>query len=55
MLCGNKCDLRDEYIREGRKVVSRESGQRLAKVSVNVGHDLRDYRLVLKFDHFDIL
>ncbi|CAB4011765.1 ras and EF-hand domain-containing homolog isoform X6 [Paramuricea clavata] len=31
MLCGNKCDLRDSYLREGRKVVSRESGQRLAK------------------------
>ena len=42
MLCGNKCDLRDSYLREGRKVVSRESGQRLAKVSVNKRRSLLD-------------
>ena len=33
MLCGNKCDLREEYLMEGKKVISKESGQRLAKVS----------------------
>ncbi|XP_028414654.1 uncharacterized protein LOC114537759 isoform X2 [Dendronephthya gigantea] len=31
MLCGNKCDLRDEFLMEGKKVISTESGQRLAK------------------------
>lgn len=33
MICANKCDLREEYIKEGRKVVTKESGLRLAKVS----------------------
>ncbi|XP_046859984.1 ras and EF-hand domain-containing protein homolog isoform X2 [Xenia sp. Carnegie-2017] len=31
MICANKCDLREEYIKEGRKVVTKESGLRLAK------------------------
>ena len=32
MLCGNKCDLRDECPEEGKKYVKTEDGQRLAKV-----------------------
>lgn len=33
MLCGNKTDMRSEAEQQGRKTVSYEDGQRLARVS----------------------
>ena len=32
MLCGNKIDLRQSYIDEGKTVITAENGERLAKV-----------------------
>ena len=33
MLCGNKMDLREEYVQEGKRCVRTEDGQKLARVS----------------------
>ena len=32
MLCGNKIDLRQSYVEEGKTVISEEKGEKLAKV-----------------------
>ena len=33
MLCGNKTDLRQSYVAEGKAVITEENGEKLAKVS----------------------
>lgn len=33
MLCGNKTDLRQSYIAEGKNVITEENGEKLARVS----------------------
>lgn len=32
MLCGNKTDLRQSYVDEGKTVITQENGEKLAKV-----------------------
>ena len=47
MLCGNKCDLRDECPEEGKKYVKTEDGQRLAKVKYHHMHHTNYQRQTL--------
>ena len=54
MLCGNKIDLRQSCIDEGKTVITQENGEKLAKVRNHFVHVL-NIHIILSTPIFDSL